>query len=249
MASDHRDLDQLLAGYVLGDLQDEELLTLRDALASDPQLQRQLDDLQLTLQLLPMALPADASPPANLRRRLLNHRTPSELVSTQSRGLPARLTSRLAAAALVALTAAVSMLGVQVIHLQKELAAVVTRSSSPLAIADATPPSAPRVLLLRSSNHLNPNLSGELLVSPDRGHNQLAIRGLPAPPPTHVYRLWATTNGMTKGCVRFVPNADGTVSMPIPSQPTSKAQILTITLEPLLPDGSVPKGPQLLTSA
>lgn len=248
MASDHHDFDQLLAGYVLGDLQDDELLMLRESLASDPQLQRQLDDLQLTLQLLPMGLSADASPPARLRRRLLNHGTRSELVSSRFRGLPARLTSRLPAAALAVLTAAVSMLAVQVIHLQKELAAVLSRSPSPSAVADATPPAAPRVLLLRSSNHLNPDLSGELLVAPDRGHNQLAIRGLPAPPPAHAYRLWATTNGMTKGCVRFVPNADGTVSMPIPSQPTSEAQILTITLEPLLPDGSVPKGPQLLTS-
>jgi hypothetical protein len=48
--------------------------------------------------------------------------------------------------------------------------------------------------------------------------------------------------------VRFVPNADGSVAMPIPTQPSSEAQSLSITLEPLHPDGSTPDGPRLLTS-
>ena len=55
-------------------------------------------------------------------------------------------------------------------------------------------------------------------------------------------------NGKTKGCVRFLPNADGSVAIPIPTQPSSEAQAVSITLEPLRNDGSYPDGPQLLTS-
>ncbi|MCH9714940.1 MAG: anti-sigma factor [Cyanobacteria bacterium] len=85
-------------------------------------------------------------------------------------------------------------------------------------------------------------------MNPAQGHNLLLIRGLPPAPAAHVYRLWANVGGTTKGCVQFVPNADGSVLMPIPTQPTSEAQGLSITLEPLRPDASTPHGPQLLTS-
>jgi hypothetical protein len=88
-----------------------------------------------------------------------------------------------------------------------------------------------------------------VVVNPGQNHNLLLVRGLPPAPPAHVYRLWANVNGRTKGCVRFVPNADGSVAMPIPTQPSSEAQSLSITLEPLHPDGSTPDGPRLLTSA
>ncbi|MCU0529281.1 MAG: anti-sigma factor [Cyanobium sp. Prado107] len=228
-------IDELLAGHVLGDLDEHERQQLREALAGDPRLQRQLDELRLTLELLPMALPDAAPPPARLRRRLLraeqSRRQPGAMEQARSWPLrPAQLGMAAMACALVAL-------GTQVVQLRGEMA----------SLRQAPPATTSRTLALRgTAGHAG--ISGEVVVNPGQDHNLLLVRGLPPAPPTHVYRLWANVNGRTKGCVRFVPNADGSVAMPIPTQPSSEAESLTITLEPLRPDDSEPSGAQLLTS-
>ncbi|MFQ6540404.1 MULTISPECIES: anti-sigma factor, partial [Aphanothece] len=71
----------------------------------------------------------------------------------------------------------------------------------------------------------------------DQGYNLLRLKGLPPAPPQHVYRLWAEVDGRQVGCVQFVPDNDGVVAMPIPSEPSSHASRLSISLEPLRPGG------------
>jgi anti-sigma-K factor RskA len=232
----HPQLDELLAGYVLGDLDEGERQELRKTLASDPHLQGQLDELRLTLELLPMALPDAATPPARLRRRLL--RSEQSRLQPQAEEGARRWPLRPAQLGMAAMACGLVALGTQVVQLRGEMA----------SLRQATPATASRTLALRgTSGHAG--ISGRVVVNPGQNHNLLLVRGLPPAPPAHVYRLWANVNGRTKGCVRFVPNADGSVAMPIPTQPSSEAQSLSITLEPLHSDGSTPDGPRLLTSA
>ncbi len=236
--------DELLAGYVLGDLDEREREQLRDALASDPSLQRQLDELRLTLELLPLALP-DAAPPRRLRQRLLRaeqQRQPQAGVEDRPpwRPRPGQLGLAAMACALVAL-------GGQVVQLRGEMADLRRNPAAPAATALEPALQASRTLPLRGTDG-HPQLSGQVVVNPGQTHNLLVISGLPPAPPSHVYRLWANVGGATKGCVRFVPNAAGRVEMPIPSHPSSEARSLSITLEPLRTDGTKPDGPQLLTS-
>jgi hypothetical protein len=231
-------LDELLAGYVLGDLDEAERQRLRETLTSTPHLQDQLDELRLTLELLPMALPNAATPPAPLRRRLL--RSEQSRLQPVAEGQPRSWLLRPAQFGMAAMSCALVALGTQMVQLRGEIASLRQTTT-----ATAT---ASRTLALRSTAGYA-GISGEVVVTPGQDHNLLLVRGLPAAPPAHVYRLWANVNGRTKGCVRFVPNADGSVAMPIPTQPSSEAQSLSITLEPLHPDGSTPDGPRLLTSA
>jgi hypothetical protein len=236
--------DELLAGYVLGDLDERERQELRDALATDPDLQGQLDELRLTLELLPMALPAATTPPARLRQRLLQaeqHPRHPQVAGRQDQ----RWQPRPARLGLAAMACALVALGAQVVQLRGEMAGLRQAPATPTGLGTAL--QASRTLPLRGTEG-HREISGEVVVNPAQGHNLLLIRGLPPAPPAHVYRLWANVGGTTKGCVRFVPNADGSVAMPIPSQPSSAAQSLSITLEPLSPDGSTPDGPRLLTS-
>ncbi|MEX1316381.1 MAG: anti-sigma factor, partial [Synechococcaceae cyanobacterium] len=220
-------LDELLAGYVLGDLDEHERQELRDALADDPDLQHQLNDLRLTLELLPLALPEATAPPSRLRQRLLQaeqqHRHPQPAGGQRWQPRPAQLGLAAMAFALVAL-------GTQVLQLRGEMASLRRDQAAPAGLEPAL--QASRTLPLRGTEG-HPELSGQVVVNPGQTHNLLMIRGLPPAPPSHVYRLWANVGGTTKGCVRFVPNADGSVAMPIPSQPSSAAQSLSITLEPL----------------
>ena len=237
------DLDELLAGYVLGDLDERERDDLRAALAADPDLQRQLDELRLTLELLPLALPGAPVPPARLRQRLLGkeqqrHPSQPDAPARGWRPRPIQLGLTAMAFGLVAL-------GTQVVQLRGEMASL--RRTPPATAGLAPALQASRTLPLRGTEGYD-GISGEVVVNPAQGHNLLLIRGLPPAPPAHVYRLWANVGGRIKGCVHFVPNADGSVLMPIPTQPTSEAQGLSITLEPLRPDAGTPHGPQLLTS-
>jgi anti-sigma factor RsiW len=64
-------IDALLAGHALGDLDDGERQQLAALLRQRPELRSRLDEFSTTLDLLPLALPATAGPPARLRRRLL----------------------------------------------------------------------------------------------------------------------------------------------------------------------------------
>lgn len=239
----HPQLDELLAGHVLGDLDEAERQQLREALAGDPQLQRQLDELRLTLELLPMALPDAAPPPARLRRRLLQaeQNRPEPRAGEQARRWPLRP----AQLGLAAMAGALVALGFQVVQLRGEMASL--RQRPPAPAGQERDRQASRTLALRSTAG-HAEIYGEVVVNPGRGPNLLLVRGLPPAPPAHVYRLWANVNGTTKGCVRFVPAADGSVTMAIPTQPTSGAQALSITLEPLPSDGSTPDGPRMLTS-
>ncbi|TVS05825.1 MAG: hypothetical protein EA413_06440 [Cyanobium sp. PLM2.Bin73] len=243
--SQHPDphLDELLAGYVLGDLDERERDELRDALAADPDLQRQLDDLRLTLELLPMALPDTAGPPPRLRQQLLRAERlrPQPRSDDQAR----RWRPRPIQLGLAAMAFGLVALGTQVVQLRGEMASLRRTPAAPSGLGPAL--QASRTLPLRGTEG-HGGISGEVVVNPAQGHNLLVIRGLPPAPPTHVYRLWANVGGTTKGCVHFLPNSDGSVVMPIPTQPTSGAQALSITLEPLSTDASTPDGPQLLTS-
>jgi hypothetical protein len=236
-------LDELLAGHVLGDLDEGERQQLREALAGDPQLQRQLDELRLTLELLPMALPDAANPPARIRRRLLGSQT--NLRQPPSGGRPWQWPLRPAQLGMAGIACGMVALGSQVMLLQGEMANLRqqrTPSSQPGPYQQAS-----RTLALRATGG-RAGITGQVVVNPGEYHNLLIVRGLPPAPPNQIYRLWANVNGKTKGCVRFLPNADGSVAIPIPTQPSSEAQAVSITLEPLRNDGSYPDGPQLLTS-
>jgi hypothetical protein len=78
-------------------------------------------------------------------------------------------------------------------------------------------------------------------------NNLLIVNNLPAPPPHHVYRLWATVDGQTVGCVAFVPTAQGHVAMLIPTMPTSLATRVSVTVESDQV-GASPSGRMVLTS-
>jgi hypothetical protein len=241
-ASDQPPIDELLAGFVLGDLDEEEQQCLRSALAEDPSLQSQLEELRVTLNLLPLAIPAGEAPPPRLRRALM------EQEEGRLRHPPKpRWSLRLSGTqvGMAAMACAVLVMGLQVVQLRGEVARQRNIDSANPELPGVI--QASRTMLLRGSEGQR-GISGQVVVNAGTGYNLLLIKGLPPAPANHVYRLWADVDGKSVGCVRFVPNADGIVSMPIPSEPSSHAKALSIYLEPLRPDEAKPDGPQVLTS-
>lgn len=219
-------IDALLAGHALGDLEEAEREQLAVLLRERPELRQRLEEFSTTLELLPLALPATAVPPPALRRRLLQ---PS------GRPGPWRLwvVPSLLAAGLLVLAGELHQTRQQLAGLQRQL--------SPAALTD------PRLLPLQAVQP-GQKAVGEVLVTGNRSHNLLTLSHLPPLPPQRTYRLWATVDGKTIGCVHFVPNARGQVAMPIPLSPTSQASAVSVSVEGD-PNGQAPRGPVLLTSS
>ncbi len=62
---------ELIAGYVLGDLSSDERTEVQEYLASHPEAQLEVAELQATLNLLPLSLPEGTVPPQGLETKLL----------------------------------------------------------------------------------------------------------------------------------------------------------------------------------
>ena len=239
-------IDALLAGHALGDLDDGERQQLAALLRQRPDLRSRLDEFSTTLDLLPLALPATAAPPARLRRRLLEPPRPER--PPRPWLLPALLGVGLV------------VLGVDLHQTRQQLAQVQQQLRDPsrsgpnhqgrrLILASTVTPSAsfadPSFDPSAPASRASP--SGEVVVMPNANNNRLILNNLPAPPPHHVYRLWATVDGQTVGCVAFVPTAQGHVAMPIPPMPSNLASAISVTLEASA-TGAVPRGPMVLST-
>jgi len=239
-------IDALLAGHALGDLDDGERQQLAALLRQRPELRSRLHEFSTTLDLLPLALPATARPPARLRRRLLESPRPER--SPRPWLLPALL-----GVGLVVLGLDLHQTRQQLAQVQQQLLA--PSRSGPnhqgrrLILASTVTPSDssadrsfdPSAPASRSSP------SGEVVMMANSNNNLLIVNNLPALPPHHVYRLWATVDGQKVGCVAFVPTAQGHVAMPIPPMPSNLASAISVTLE-ADPTGTVPRGPMVLST-
>jgi hypothetical protein len=246
-------IDALLAGHALGDLDEAERARLTALLQERPELQQRLDEFRTSLELLPLALPESQRPPARLRRRLLaaGESTPQPPESHTKAARPGGwrgavpggrtlrqwLVPSLLAAGLV-------LVGGELHRTRLQLAALEGRLTAQEGGAASIPL---RRMPLQASG-AGMAAAGEVLVTGNPSHNLLVLDDLPPPPPNHTYRLWARVNGREMGCVHFVPDAGGHVAMAIPSQPTSSATSVSVSLERETM-GAMPRGPRVLNGS
>lgn len=229
------DVDALLAGHALGDLDPGERQRLASLLEQNPALRARLDEFQTTLELLPLALPASVEPPARLRRRLLAREdSPGRVKPRLESGVQGWLVPAALVMALLGLGLELHQTRQEVAQLKRQL---LTRA--PEAAVSRRLPLAAAVPGLRAT--------GEVMVTGNPSHNVLMLNDLPPPPAHHIYRLWANVDGRRVGCVSFVPTEQGHVGMLIPPMPTSLATSVSVSVE-TDPVGAVPQGPMVLSS-
>jgi hypothetical protein len=229
-------LDELLAGHALGDLDEAERQRLAGLLLERPELGQRLNEFRTTLELMPLALPRRAAPPARLRQRLMD-RLGAAPAARPTRGpIPGRwLWPAAVGLALLGLGYELHQTRQQLAQIQGHLqAAVPVAGASRRMALTAVDPSVPA--------------SGEVMVTGNPTHNVLMLNDLPPPPPHHVYRLWADVDGQKVGCVAFVPTGQGHVAMLIPTMPTSVATRVSVTVENDQV-GASPSGRVVLTSS
>ncbi|MBW4516290.1 MAG: anti-sigma factor [Timaviella obliquedivisa GSE-PSE-MK23-08B] len=245
--------DQLMiAGYVLGDLEPEEMARVERRLTTDAALSAEVRAMQVSLWSTPQAMPM-MTPPPQLRDKIL-------IANALSSPTPASVDPVLRAASqipqgspsigwgkiLAGLTTLLAlMLGADNFRLRQAL------SFAQQTETDSTQTDRVAAILQRPNSRLvalkGEKAAGTLLFTPGQWQEVVVSLGnLPPLPPDQIYRMWLTlANGQTLPCGDFNTDAKGSVFVKLtPSQTPPqgvKATGIYVTVDgtntPLNPEG------------
>jgi anti-sigma-K factor RskA len=234
--------EELLAGYVLGDLSPEEVEEVNQLLISHPELFAEVNSLQETLALIPTALP-ESVPPADLRSRLLSqidvHLQDRSQLDLASNAIAPRseqpqivpLSKWLAILSGVIATIAVG-LSLDSYRLRQELSTARSDVDQYRAVVATLRQPDNRLLSLKGMG-ATPTASGSITIAPSNQTAMIAIQNLTPLPKDKVYRLWAIVDGKKVECAEFVPDSQGKVWVKVPlDRFLSKTGTVAITVEP-----------------
>lgn len=234
-------VQELLAGYVLGDLSPPEAEILAQLLQAHPELQGEIDRLQESLGLIPHDLPQH-DPPADLEAKVLTaieqaHPTPRSLprptawIRLKRRPLLELVSGTLAAGLIAAL-------GSENLRLRQQPDVVIQILSQPNT----------RLVSLQGDQEIAPQASGSLLFIPGQWQEVvITLKDLPPPPADQVYRLWARFgDGKVILCGEFEPDAAGAIvaqlqTRDLPNPGSGLVEVfatLAVPTTPLEPQGS-----------
>lgn len=230
-------LEEILAGYVLGDLDEAEIIWLKAHLEANPQLEEKIIHLESTLNLVPYGLP-EYVPDQNLRSRILASATPQLVRSKHHWSL-----IMVAIAAVGTLILSINNFG-----LRKQLASFEERFQHQQELVAFLRQPNNRIVTLQSNND-NVATSGSLVISPENNKAVLTLINLDNLPGKQVYRLWAVSPEKKIGCSDFVPNAQGEIHLDIVSgDALLNASSVSITIEPEA-NTEQPLGQELLSGS
>jgi anti-sigma-K factor RskA len=207
----------LAAGYVLGDLNPDELQQFEQKLTQNPALLAEVNALQASLRILPQALPMIA-PPSELRQKIMaaSGLSSSALPNFPAVWFPERQPSWLSFswAKMIAMMASLGalVLGVDNLRLRQSLSNAPRPDTQTVANL-LQHPNSRLVSLLGKGN----SAAGTLLFTPGKWQEVVVSLGnLPPLPPEQVYRMWLTLkNGQVLPCGEFTTNSQGTVFIKI----------------------------------
>ncbi len=230
-------LSEILAGYVLGDLDETELVWLNQQLATNPQLKEKVSQLESTLTLMPYGLPEDV-PQNDLRSQILAQ------VQPQSRSTKYRWSW------IISTVTAVSALwlGINNFSLRQQLALRDNQLQQQQELITLLRQPNNRLVALQGNQDVVA-ASGSLFISPESKTAVLALQNLEPLAGKQVYRLWAISQNKKTGCANFTPNAEGKVDLTIaPDDALFDANSILITIEPQA-DTEQPLGSEFLTGS
>ena len=240
--------EEILAGYVLGNLEPEEIEQVKQQLEANPELQAQVSKLQETLALMPYGLP-HSNPPPGLRDRILQassqlEQVPDPAPVSQTKSFFRRDRLSFAFGSLAALLAL--MLGWESYRLRGQLAATQLELAQQQDLVALLRSPNNRLISLAGMNNAQ-SASGSLMIAPSGDKAVLAVKNLQPLPQGKTYRLWAVSNGKKIGCGKFSPNAEGTVFLELSLEGLQTATEVVVTIEPT-PGPSQPTGAMVMTS-
>lgn len=230
-------LEEILAGYVLGDLDEAELIWLNEQLAANPQLQEKVAQLESTLILLPYGLPENM-PQHDLRSQILAQ---AKFKTKSSKFRWSGIFSAVTAVAAL-------WLGINNYSLRQQIASRNNHLQQQQELIALLRQPNNRLVALQSNNNVV-NASGSLFISPESNTAILTLRNLKPLTGQQVYRLWAVSQDKKTGCANFTPNSEGTVHLKLSNDDAFlEANSVLITIEPKA-NTDQPLGSKFLTGS
>lgn len=171
------ELQELIAGYVLGELAPEEAAKFEQCLAQDAAIAEAVTQMQHALELV--YAPPEASPPPHLRAAILAHAQAANLnqqipsIGRSTRRLPLRSLAEVAAAGLI------MVLGIHNYRLQNELQTSQAEAQQYKALT-----------YVLTATQTNSQASATVVVNPNNLKATVTFENLPPLPPGKVYALW-----------------------------------------------------------
>jgi Anti-sigma-K factor rskA len=240
-------VQQLTAGYVVGELAPDEALEFQQMLAENPSLAVEVEQLQQVLDEVLYGLNA-VEPPPHLRAAILSNLKDDveteNLFASQRRPVSAFPYS-LSWGKIIGSVAALLILylGIDNYHLRIELQ--VADNLKTLLQEKAT-----RLFPMRGVN-VAKTASGSFLLNLEQQTGVIAIQNLPPPPVGSVYRLWAVVDGEKIPCGRLRASTQGKIieKLVMPADfYNAEVSEMFVTLE-TSPDYRYPLGPVVMKSA
>jgi hypothetical protein len=234
------EIQELLAGYVLGDLSPEEHQLLEAILQEYPELQGSIDRLQESLYLLPCGLPP-LDPPPQLEQKILAAVQKKAWIGSLPFGVWLKSIKPwlglLAAAGCI-------LLGLDNIRLRLKPMGVVEILNQPNT----------RLVSLKGDRAAAPQASGSVLFTAGQWQEVVVtLRDLPQPPPGQVYRLWAKfDDNKVILCGEFDPDPSGRIltrleTYDLPNPGSKLTEVFATLAVPSTPQS--PSGPIILIQA
>ena len=254
-------LQQLLAGYALGNLTPTEAARVKQLLKHNPALVAELQTLQSTLALVPLSL-SHPLPSPQLEHKILQaaQATPqtaapaTTIAPVKLRTWPWWTVGSIAAILLAGL-------GLETYRLRQSLAAAQLENQAlteQLTLTQTTLQQLQQIELVNTRQELSRyqgavNLlrqpdnryltlqgtvpeqpsTGSLVIVPSQSAAILALRNVPAlPDEGQVYRMWAVVDGQKIACGDFRPDAAGEVFLQLPVDEWGATPEIVITVEP-----------------
>jgi len=168
------ELQLLIAGYVLGDLDPEEAAEFEQLLAQNPAIANEISQMQVALETA--YAPPQLPPPAHLRSTILENAYPARstpLSANRRKLLSWRSALEIAAAAVII------TLGINNYQLRQTL-----------QTAQVQPPQSEVITYVLNATDAGSAASAKVIVNPKDLEATIAVQNLPPLPPGKVYALW-----------------------------------------------------------
>jgi len=233
--------EELLAGYVLGDLEPEEVTAMQQLIVDNPDIVIEIDRLQETLALLPLGL-NQSYPSRDLRDRIAKVAIPQAetnsimaTVTPPERQIPTQRKSfwKLGAIALGSMSAiALVTLGFDNYQMRQQIATnqgEIQKYKQAIALLQGVDN---RMISLKGMG-ATPAATGSVMIAPTEKMAMINIENLAPISQDNSYRQWAIVDGKKVDCAQFRPDARGKVFVKVPlGSALKQSTTVIITIEP-----------------
>ena len=241
--------EELLAGYVLGDLDPEEVIEMHKIILEHPEIVTKIDHFQETLAMLPLGL-SEAHPAKNLRDRIAAQAIPITVENLSTDPLAPSIDSlnvplvtinrsprrrnlwKLATISLSSIGAiALIALGFDNYQMRQQIASNQIELNKHRETIAMLQGSDNRMISLKGMGAI-PTASGSVMIAPTEKTAMISIQNLMPIPQDNSYRLWAIVDGKKVDCAQFRPDEQGKVFVKVPlGNALKKTTTLIITIE------------------